>query len=97
MLEALGGFAAPWAGGRAFIVPGWVGTEVALPRPHLVKATRVELGKAHKWMGRQRGAVGVSSRARRRFLPLLHQEFLAEELKLRVGAARGKVGVPFTQ
>ena len=97
MLEAFGGFAAPGAGGRAFIVPGWVGAEVALPRPHLVKATRVELGKTHKWVGRQRGAVGVSFRTRRFILPLLHQEFLAEELKLRVGAARGRVGVSLSQ
>jgi len=97
VLEAFGGFAAPGAGGQAVIVPGRVGAEVALPRPHLVKATRVELGKAHKWMGRQRGAVGVAFGTRRFLLPFLHQEFLAEVLKLRVGAARGRVGVLFSQ
>ena len=51
MLEALRGLVAAGAGGRAVIVPEGVSAEVTLPRPHLVKATRVELGEGHKWMG----------------------------------------------
>jgi len=82
--EALAGLVATGAGGWAVIVPGRVGTEVTLPRPHLVKATRVKLGEAHKWMGHQRGPVGISCRTRRSFPPFFQEEFLAEELKLRV-------------
>jgi len=33
------------------VVPGRVGEEVTFHRPHLVKATRVKLGEAYKWMG----------------------------------------------
>jgi len=40
-------------------------------------------------MGRHRGAIGVSCRTRSYTLPFFHEKFLAEELKLRVGAARG--------
>ena len=93
MLEVLAGLAASGAGGWAVIVPGWVGAEVALPRPHLVEASRIELREAHKRVGRQRGAVGVACRNRRFLLPFFHEEFLAEELKLRVGAARRGDGV----
>jgi len=49
--EGLRGLGAAGAGGGAIIVPGWVGAEVALPRPHLVKATRIELGEAHERVG----------------------------------------------
>ena len=55
VLEGLRGFHAAGAGGRGGIIPGRVGAEVALPRPHLVKATRVELGEAHKQMGFSEG------------------------------------------
>ena len=51
MLEGFGGLGTAGAGGGAIIVPGWVGAEVAFPRPHLVKATCVELGEAHERMG----------------------------------------------
>jgi len=51
VLECLGGLGAAGAGGGAIIVPGRVGAEVALPRPHLVKASCVELGEAHERMG----------------------------------------------
>jgi len=51
VLEALGGLVVAGAGGWAVVVLGLIGAEVALPRPHLVKATRVELGEAHKRMG----------------------------------------------
>jgi len=93
MLEVLGYFSAARAGCRGVVVPGQVGAEVAFPRPPLVEATRVKLGEAHKWMGLQPGALGVSCRIRGSLLPLLHEELLAEELKLRVGAAQeGGVG-----
>jgi len=93
VLEGLGGHGASGAGGGTIIVPGWVGAEVALPRPHLVKATCVELGEAHERMGLERGAVGISRWVWRGPFPLLHKEFPAEEFKLRVRAARGRSGV----
>jgi len=51
VLEGLWDRVAAGAGGRGRIVPGRVGAEVAFPRPHLMKATRVELGETHKQMG----------------------------------------------
>ena len=51
MLKSLGGFLAAGAGGRGGIVPGGVGAEVALSRPHLMEATRVECGEAHERIG----------------------------------------------
>ena len=51
MLEGLGGLVALGAGGGAVVVPGRVGAKVALTRPHLVQASRVELGEAHERMG----------------------------------------------
>ena len=36
VLKGLGGLVAAGAGGRAVVVPGQVGAEVALTRPHLV-------------------------------------------------------------
>jgi len=51
VLEVLRYFTAAGAGYRGVVVPGRVGVEVAFPRPYLVKATRVKLGEAHKWMG----------------------------------------------
>jgi len=51
VLEGFGGFGAAGAGGWATLVPGRVGAVVALSRPHLVKATRVECGEAHERMG----------------------------------------------
>ena len=51
MREGPGGLGAAGAGGGAIIVPGWVGAEVALSRPDLVKATRIELGEAHERVG----------------------------------------------
>ena len=74
-----------------------MGGEVALTRPHLVKATRVELGEAHKRMGLQRGAVGVSGGVRRYPFPFLQEERLAAELKLWVGSAWGGSGVQLSQ
>jgi len=50
MLEGLRGLAATGAGVGTVVVPGRVGAEVTLSRPHLVKATRVELGEAHEGM-----------------------------------------------
>ena len=39
-------------------------------------------------MGLERGAVGVSGRVRRGFIPLFHQKILALELEQGVGATR---------
>ena len=41
----------------------------------------------------ERRAVGVSSRVRRSLLPFLHEEVLALELELGVGAAPGGLGI----
>ena len=51
MLEGFGGFGAAGAGSWAIVIPGRVGAVVALSRPHLVKATRVEFGEPHERMG----------------------------------------------
>jgi len=49
--KGLRGLGATRAGGGAIIVPGRVGAEVALPRPHLVKASCIKLGEAHERVG----------------------------------------------
>jgi len=64
MREGLGGFFASGAGRWGIIVPGGVGAEVALPRPYLLEATRVELVKAHERVGFQPGPGGVPGRVR---------------------------------
>jgi len=51
VFEGLGGVGAAGTGGWAVVVLGWVAADVALPRLHLVEATRVELGEAHERMG----------------------------------------------
>jgi len=89
VLEGLRGIAAARAGGGAIIVPGRVGAEVALTRPHLVQATHVELGKAHEGVGFQRGAVFISGGVRHNQIPFFHEAVLAQELELGVGVARG--------
>jgi len=53
MLEGLRGLFTARAGGRGRIIPGGVGAEVTLARSHLVQATSVKLGEAHKGMGLQ--------------------------------------------
>jgi len=88
VLEGLRGFVAAGAGGGAIIVPGGVCAKVALARPHLVQATRVELGKAHEGVGFQRGAVFVSGGVRRIHFPFFHETVLTQELELGVGTAR---------
>ena len=97
MLEGLGSLGASGAGGWAVVVPGRVSAEVAVARPHLVKATRVEFGEAHKRMRLERGAVCVSRGVRCFLLPLFHEEFSAQDLELRVVAARGGAGVRLDQ
>jgi len=51
MLEGLRGLLAAGAGGGDFAVPGGVGAEIALTRPHLVQATRSKFVEAHERMG----------------------------------------------
>ena len=97
MLEGLGGLGAAGAGGWAVVVPGWVGSEVALARPPLVEATCVEFGEAHERMGLQRGAVLVPGWVRRPLLPFSHEEVLTQERELRVGAARGGRRIGFAE
>ena len=51
VFKGLGGLVAAGTGGRSIVAPGGVCAEVALARPHLVKAARGELVKAHEWVG----------------------------------------------
>jgi len=88
VLERLRGFGAAGPGGGAIVVPRGVCAKVALARPHLVQATRVELGKAHKGVGFQRGAVFVSGGVRRNQIPFFHETVPTQELELGVGAAQ---------
>jgi len=97
VLEGLGGLGAARAGGWAVVVPGRVGAEVALARPHLVEATCVEFGEAHGRMRLERGAVLVPGWVRRPLLPLSHEEVFTQELKLRVSAARGGRRIGFAK
>ena len=66
-----------------------MGTEVALPRSHLVEAARGELVEAHERVGLQRGLVWVPGRVWSSLIPFFHEEVLALKLELWVGAARG--------
>ena len=66
-----------------------MGAEVALPRSHLVEAGRSELVKAHERVGVQRGLVWVPGRVWSGPVPFFHEEVLAHELEMRVGAAWG--------
>jgi len=51
VLKGLGGLVAAGSGGRGIVASGGVCAEVALARPHLVKAARGELVKANEWVG----------------------------------------------
>jgi len=93
VLERLRGFGAAGAGGGAIVVPGGVRAQVALARPHLVQATRVELGKAHEGVGFQRGALFVSGWVRRNQFPFFHETVPTQGLELGVGTARRARGV----
>jgi len=66
---------------------------VALPRSHLVEAAGGELVEAHERVGLQRGAERVSGWVWSGLVPFFHEEVLALEFKLPVGAARGGLGV----
>jgi len=92
VLERLGGGQTTGARGGDFAVPGGVGAEVALSRSHLVEAARGELVVAHEGVGLQRGAERVPGRVWSGLVPFFHEEVLALEFKLRVGAARGGSG-----
>jgi len=70
-----------------------VGAEVALPRSHLVEAARRKLVEAHEGVGLEGGAERVSDRVWRGLVPFFHEQVLAFEPKLRVGAARGGLGI----
>jgi len=89
VLECLGGTLAAGACVGGVAVPGGVGAEVALPRSHLVDASRGELVKAHERVRLKGVVVGVSGVVRSGLLPFLHEEVSALELELGVGAARG--------
>jgi len=88
--KGLGDLVTAGTGGRGVVAPGGVCAEVALARPHLVKAARGELVEAHEWVGLDRGAVRVSGRVRCGLFPLLDEEVPTLELQLGVGAARGR-------
>jgi len=51
MFERLGGAKTTGAGGGDVAVPGRVGAEVTLSRPHLVEASRGELVEPHERVG----------------------------------------------
>ena len=89
MLGPLGGGQATGPRGGDFALPGGVGAEVTLPRSHLVEAAGGELVEAHERVGLQRGAERVTGRVWSGLVPLFHEEVLAFEFKLRVGAAWG--------
>jgi len=97
VLEGLGGLGAAGAGGWSVVVLGRVGAEVALTRPHLVKATCVASGEAHERMRLRRGAVLVPGWVRRPLLTFSHEEVLTQELELRVCAARGGRRIGFAK
>jgi len=89
VLGPLGGGQATGPRGGDFALPGGVGAEVTLPRSHLVEAAGGELVEAHERVGLQRGAERVTGRVWSGLVPLFHEEVLAFEFKLRVGAAWG--------
>jgi len=93
VFECLGGTLAAGAGGWGIAVPGRVATEVAFTRSLLMYAARGELVEAHEWVRFERGRIGVSSQVRSGLVPFLHEEVLALEFELGVGAARGGLGV----
>jgi len=63
MLEGFCHNAAPGAsGGSVTIVPGRVCCQVALARPHLMKAAGKEFGEAHEGVGCESGEVSVIRR-----------------------------------
>jgi len=95
--EGFGGLGPTGAGGWAVVVPGRLGAEVPLARPDLVEATCVEFGEAHERMGLPRGAVLVPGWVRCPLLPFSHEEVLAQELELRVSAARGGLRIGFAK
>ena len=93
MLEHLGGGQTARACGGGVAVPGGVGAQVALPRSHLVEVAGREPVEAHERMGLQRGLEWVPGRVRSGLVPFFHEEVLALKLKLRVGAARGRLRI----
>ena len=93
LLKGLGFLHASGAGGGGVVVPGLVCSQVALPRPHLVKAAGREFVETHERVGLQRGTVGVSSWVRGRVIPVFHQEILAFKLELGVGLRGVRVDV----
>jgi len=88
VLERLGGGQATGAPGGDIVVPGGMGSEVALPRSHLVEAASGEFVEAHERVGLQRGPERVPSRVWSGLVPFFHEEVLAFKLELLVGAAR---------
>jgi len=56
------------------IKPGRMGCEVALARPHLMKATGQEFGEAHEGVGRERRRVGVTWGRRCERAPLQEED-----------------------
>ena len=97
MFECLGGTLASRAGGGAVAVPGGVGAEIALPRSHLVEASRREFVQPHERVGSERGAERVPGGIRCGRVPFFHEEVLALKLQLGIGAAPGWLGVKFTE
>ena len=69
MFKGFGGLVIGGTGGRGVVAPEGVCAEVALARPHLVKAARGEPVEAHEPVGLDRGAVGVPGRVQRRLFP----------------------------
>jgi len=60
VVKGLSCSAAPRAGGGSVpVVPGRMGCEVALARPHLMGAAGKEFGKTHIGVGRKRGEICI--------------------------------------
>ena len=63
MLKGLSRGAAPRAGGGSVpVVPGRMGREVALARPHLMEVASKEFGKTHNGVRGKRGEVRIVRR-----------------------------------
>jgi len=62
MLEGLRGVIEPGAGRGVSVIPGMVGTDVALPGSHVLEPSSVEFIETPKGVRFERGGVGVAGK-----------------------------------